>query len=190
MELDKNQETDVWWGAYAGRTMVPSLVLCGLVTAAVLGTGAYLALARDPPPLHLRYTAYGLLTALWLVQLLRLGHRTISLTYRLTTHRLLRDHGFIRPAAGEVPLACVTAVRVKRTALERLLGVGRVLVVARDQARPLILHGVHRPERIALKIRRCVELARQQTKGCLEAEKQFPGLLRQAGGNGGGAHIN
>jgi hypothetical protein len=189
MALEKTQEVDVWWGAYAGRTMVPSFVLCGLVTAAVLGGGAYLALAYDPPPLHLRYIAYALLAALWLVQLLRCGYRTISITYRLTTHRLLRDHGFIRPAAGEVLLACITAVRVKRSPLERLLGVGRVIVVSEEKAGRLVLHGVHRPERIALKIRRWVEHARQQGKSCQEARKDFPGILRAEHAELGGKEL-
>src|SRR5436190_23066459 len=29
---DENQETDIWWGAYAGRTMIPSFVICALLT--------------------------------------------------------------------------------------------------------------------------------------------------------------
>jgi hypothetical protein len=102
----------------------------------------------------------------------------VSLTYRLTTHRLLRDHGFVRPAAGEVPLACVTAVRVERRGLQRWLGLGHIIVASQDNAAPLVLEAVYGPDRIADKIRRCAERARQRAKSCEAATQQFPGLLR------------
>jgi hypothetical protein len=178
MDRDENQEVDVWWGAYAGRTMAPSFVLCGLATVALLAAAAYLWTAYDLPPLQVRYTAYGLIAALWLVQLLLWGYRTVSLTYRLTTHRLLRDHGFVRPAAGELPLACITTVRVERTALERLLGVGRIVIVSQHNGEPLVLDGVRQPDHIAVRIRRCVEHAQQVAKSCPEAEKTIDGQLR------------
>jgi hypothetical protein len=177
MDRDENQEVDVWWGAYAGRTMAPSFVLCGLATVALLAAAAYLWTAYDLPPLLVRYTAYGLIAALWLVQLLLWGSRTVSFTYRLTTHRLLRDHGFVRPAAGELPLARITGVRVERTALERLLGVGRIVIVSQGNSEPLVLDGVRGPDHIAVRIRRCVEHARNQANSSLKAEKAIGGQL-------------
>src|SRR6266496_3749622 len=34
--LDENQETDLWWGSYAGRAMAPGFIICALLTGLLI----------------------------------------------------------------------------------------------------------------------------------------------------------
>ncbi len=152
------QETDVWWGAYAGRTMLPSFIGCALLTAALiafwLGWVEYHASA-----LEARYTAYAVIGSLWLVQLGRWLYRILTRTYRLTTRRLYLERTFFHVPARVVNLEQVRAVDVGSSALERRLKVGRLyLRTDNPQLSELTLEGVHEPDRIATRIR---ELAKQ-----------------------------
>src|SRR5215471_21703691 len=55
------EEVDLWWGSYAGRTMLPSFLVCLLATA-LIGWLTWLLL-----PGHLvKFAFFGLAGALWL----------------------------------------------------------------------------------------------------------------------------
>jgi hypothetical protein len=159
-EAPEAQEVDVWMGAYSGRALWPSFLACGLLTAALAGGAWYLWAVHQADPFLMKYLVYALATALWLYQLGRWAYRTVSRTYRLTTRHLYRDRGFQYPADGSVALSRVAAVRVDRTPLERLIGVGRVRVSVEGQPEALVLEGVYDPERVAHLIRETVRHAR------------------------------
>src|SRR5207248_260461 len=54
-ELVAAEEVEVWWGAYAGRTLLPGFVLCGLVTVGLMGA---LYVWGDPQHPNPRYVTY------------------------------------------------------------------------------------------------------------------------------------
>src|SRR5438876_2032340 len=85
------EEIDVWWGAYSGWTMLPSMTLCVALTSFLaVGLWAW-------GPHGYRQLLFLLLgTALWLVQGLRFFWRVFGSSYRLTSRRLFRDRGFLR----------------------------------------------------------------------------------------------
>jgi membrane protein YdbS with pleckstrin-like domain len=143
--------------------MLPSVVLCGTATLLIGGAALYLWSVRGLPALPVRYALYGLLGILWLLELLLLGYRVIFFSYRLTTHHLFRDHGFHRASDTFIDLAAISTVRVRRGPLERLLGVGRVIVTYQGrESGALVLEGVPVPKRVALKIRNQAEAARRR----------------------------
>lgn len=152
-EDDTLQEHDVWWGSYAGSAMVPSFVLCGVVTASiVLLTGSgYLLFGLGGK--EMRYTAYALIAPLWLFQFLRWLYRVGSFNYRLTSRRLFRSRGFLYPVEEAVLLADVTQVVVEQTLWERRFRIGSVRIFREKKGLPsLVLEGVREPERIAVEI--------------------------------------
>lgn len=164
-DVDPDQELDVWWGAYAGRAMLFSFTLCALLTLAVAAGGWYFWHVRGQSAYFMRHVVLGLTGAIWFVQGLRWAYRTVSINYRLTTHRLFRDRGFHNPTAGTVILERVTDVAVEpRTALEQLVHVGRIRVTSEDDTPPLVLEGVYQPEHVAAEIRRQVQRARERWK--------------------------
>jgi hypothetical protein len=156
---DAEQETDVWWGSYAGRAMVPSFLVCGLLSAAFAVGAWYIADAFPDIPYPPRYLAYVLTALVWLVQMLRWGYRTVTINYRLTTRRLFRDDGFTKPSRV-VELARMKAVAVEQLGpLARRLGIGRLRIDA-EETPPLVLDAVRQPEAVAEQIRGTAARAR------------------------------
>jgi hypothetical protein len=154
----RGEETDLWWGSYSGWTMLPSFVLCALITG-VAAVGMYL-LASDygHGPALARHEFYAAAAVLWLWQLLRWARRAVGLTYRLTTQRLFGPEGFLYPRGPVVALSEVTAVLIEQSRMERWLDVGQLRVLTREGAQ-VLLAGVREPHRIAALIGRCAERA-------------------------------
>ncbi|MBV9125179.1 MAG: PH domain-containing protein [Planctomycetes bacterium] len=164
--VEGGQEVDVWWGSYAGRTLWPSFVVCGWLTLGI-GWAAWRWWSLYPDrPFLVRYSAYGLAAIVWGVQLLRWAYGTVSINYRLTTRRLLRDRGFRHPAAGCIELERITAVEVRHGFGERLVNVGALWIWSEDgSSGPLVLEGVLRPKAVAALIRSRVRRARARHPG-------------------------
>jgi membrane protein YdbS with pleckstrin-like domain len=139
-----DEEVEVWWGSYAARTMLPSFVVC-LVLTVLIDLVCWLLLPRP----FLRWSVVSLTGLVWLVQLLRWLRRILGYNYRLTDRRLFVEHGLVAPVTAEAELTRVKALKVGRGYLNRLLGVGRVAVYLDDDAQlPLILDGVRQPGQI------------------------------------------
>jgi membrane protein YdbS with pleckstrin-like domain len=147
------EEVEVWWGSYAGRTMVPGFLVCLLATTGLIIAVYAWGGARNP-----RQLAYLISSPLWLVQTGRWLYRMTAFNYRLTNRRLFVSRAF-RTAADVVDLARVERVRVERGPLERRLGVGRVYVEAAGTP-PLVLRGVLHPNAVAGQISDQVQQAR------------------------------
>jgi membrane protein YdbS with pleckstrin-like domain len=148
------EETDVWWGSYSGRTILPGFLLCLLLTVLLLILDWYLGTRWRRSDL-ISSTVLSLIGALWFFQVTRCVYRMIAVNYRLTSRRLLYTRGFKLPDYRAVELADVAEVWVVRGSLERLLGVGRIYVGTREgKASPLVLEGVLGPDRVARLIRR------------------------------------
>jgi membrane protein YdbS with pleckstrin-like domain len=136
-----DEEVDVWWGGYAARTMVPSLVVCVVLTV-LIDLMCWLTLPRY----LLRWSVVSLTGLLWLVQTLRWLHHLLGYNYRLTTRRLYVEHGLFAPETAVADLDRIKAVKVAASLLQRRLGVGKVAVYVDDDAQlPLILDGVLHP---------------------------------------------
>jgi len=149
--LDPTVETDLWWGGFCGWTMLPSFVVCGVLTVGLI-FGAYLLWSDfGQAPALARLEFYAVAAALWLFQLVRWVYRLVGFNFRLTTRRLFWSRGFLYPPTRPVDLKDVQGVRVLQSALERWLGVGRVGVQAKE---PALLVGVWEPEQVAERIRR------------------------------------
>lgn len=153
-----SEEVDVWWGGYSGWAMLPSFVICALLTLAAVSGGYLLWTDYGQRPAVVRDEFYVVTGLLWLVQLLRWTHPVVGITYRLTTRRLFCGEGFLYPRRPHVELTEIGAVLVEQTAVERWLGIGRLRVVA---SRAILLPGVRDPHRIAAIIGHCAERAQK-----------------------------
>ncbi len=177
-ERDRGPETDeidIWWGSYAGRTMLPGFLLCLLLTISLLALDWYLETRNRRSDL-VSSAVLGLAGALWLFEGSRWVYRMIAVNYRLTNRRLLCTHGFKLPDSWAVELARVTEVAVVCGPLERLLGVGRICIqVQNGKSRPFVLDGVLAPERVARTIRRRVQQAWANTKHATEDAEERRG---------------
>jgi hypothetical protein len=160
-EAEEVEEVDLWWGGYAGRTVVPEFVLAGLLTVALVGLAWYSGAWKGAD--RLRSLMPILLGGFWLFQVARWLYRVLTANYRLTTRRLLCECGFGHPARPGIELNQVSQIVVERRLFERLAGVGRLRIVVQDGAvPPLILEGVPDPEQVAMLIRRQVQHVRER----------------------------
>lgn len=154
------EESDVWWGSYAGRTMLPGFLVCLALTVLLLALDWYLESRRSRSDL-LSSAFLSLAGAIWLFQGTRWLYRILAINYRLTNRRLLYTRGFNLPETWAIDLAHVAEVSVRRGPLERLLGVGRITIQVKDaDSSRFVLDGVLAPEHVARTLRRRVRHAR------------------------------
>lgn len=152
------EEVDLWWGGYSARAMVPTFVLCALLTVAIIVlAGSLWGEAHPQLVWHLSMVS---VTCVWIYAVARAAYLMAALNYRLTTRGLYRDRGFYKPADGDIPLIHVRQVLVERNAVEHVLGLGKVRVLG-DDGRAIIFEGLLHPENVAADIRQAVEQARK-----------------------------
>jgi membrane protein YdbS with pleckstrin-like domain len=150
------EESDVWWGSYAGRAMLPGFLVCLVLTILLLALDWYLESRRSRSDL-LSSAFLSLAGAIWLFQGTRWLYRILAINYRLTNRRLMYTQGFNLPETWAIDLAHITEVSVKRGPLERLLGVGRITIQVKDaDSSRFVLDGVLAPEHVARTLRRRV----------------------------------
>jgi hypothetical protein len=161
-EIDRDvsdEEVDLWWGSFSGRTLAPDFVICGLLTVTTLGLAWYFRTWHGASVV--RSVALVLTGLFWCAELAHVAYRCIAVNYRLTTRALYYDYGFFWPVRIEHSLSDIAQVVVERNLFERLLGVGRLRVLAKDAALPqVVFQGVRDPDRIAMEIRKQVEKVR------------------------------
>jgi hypothetical protein len=151
-DADAHQEHDVWWGSYSGRAMLPSFLVCAVLTLGIV-VGAWCWYRMFGNGDAMRYTAYGLVGPVWLFQLLRWLYRVTCLNYRLTSRRMFRTRGFLYPPDEAVQLVDVNRVTVEQTPWERKLKIGSIrLMRDRKGVPPMELKGVRHPEWVAAEI--------------------------------------
>src|SRR5262245_51665846 len=146
-------EVDVWWGGYAGRTMVPWLVVCALLTAA-FALAAWLLARSGFSSSAIRYGFYVVTGTTWLIGVCLGAYRCVAVTYRLTNHRLYLDRGFYRSAFHVIDLRSVTRVEVEQGLWDRWLGIGSLRISLAAQASHVYVTGLREPARLAKEIRR------------------------------------
>lgn len=156
----KEEESDLWWGGYDPRALLPGVLLCLLLTIGIiiLTWGVWIEWANQSwKSYRVREITYFLIAALWLIQLGRWMARLVAISYRLTTHRLFLERSF-RPCTGEVvELAAITDIAIEQKPWERGLNVGRIRITSQKPGMGTIfLPGVFMPERIATMMRKAV----------------------------------
>ena len=95
--------------------------------------------------------------------LLGVWYRTAATRYRLTTQRLFAQKGLVAKHLEEVELFRVKDVTLSQGFIQRLLGVGSVVVLSTDDTAPrLELAGILRPVEVKETLRNAFRAARQR----------------------------
>lgn len=145
----QSQETEIWWGGYCPWTMVPSLLVSFLLTGVIAWWG-WTFVQRE----NVRLAILSLTGLVWLVQTMRFGYRFFGRNYHLTTRRLVQDWGLLNKGIRFLLLEDVESVKVERSNLEELLGVGRIVIRPRDPKQPpMVWSGVRHSGEVAERIR-------------------------------------
>lgn len=153
-----SEEVDVWWGGYSSWAMLPSWLVCVLLTMVIVVLSRLL-LARSEALI----TVLGLTGALWLGQLTRWLYRLFSFNYRLTNRRLYVSRGFLYPGLLRINLTQVRSVAVRRSNASYLTGVGDIVLEVEGQP-AVTLQGVFDPRTVARVVEATREGARLEEK--------------------------
>ena len=158
-------DEEVAWRGYSGWAMLPSFLLCFLLTLLLLPGRWFLDDWRGVTNEVGTFALFGTTAALWIFQVVRWGYRAITYTYRLTNRHLYVDHGFLYRPEVAIDLARVAGVKWGGNPLGHLLRVGWVEVTLDGDSQPVLLTGVSRPLRFADALRTHAKEAREQSVG-------------------------
>src|SRR5215470_6571479 len=94
MSSDPSQP-DLAWRGYSGWAMLPSFLVCLLLSAVLLMSSWFFDEAKGIVHQIGSLTVFALAVAIWIVQLFRWFYRGACYVYRLTPHSLFVDRGFL-----------------------------------------------------------------------------------------------
>ncbi len=142
---EEDREEELWEGGYSPRAMAANWLLSGVVTLMLVVIWAW----KVRNGLAWAGLAVGLLL-LWLVQLLLLAYRRMSVHYELTNQRLVHQKGILRRVTDRVELIDVDDITFEQGLIDRLTGVGTIRVISSDRTHPeLLLQGIESVREVA-----------------------------------------
>jgi membrane protein YdbS with pleckstrin-like domain len=127
-------EKELWQGGYGSRAMIGAWAMTGLVTLLLLAI--WIWQVRDS---RLWIALVIVILLIWLYQLLVLARRRLSVSYQLTTQRLIHVSGILRRVTDRLQVIEIDDITVEQGLLERLVGVGSIRIASADRTHPVLL---------------------------------------------------
>lgn len=162
--LNPADETDLWQGRASWKHFGIAVLAWALYAILVIIAG--FMLRGQPDNLH---SWLGGLMALLicvpgLVIAWKVFYSVFSVRYRLTTQRLFIERGLLARTIDQTELIRVDDVRVHKSILDRMFGVGTVEVRSTDNTNPeLRIEGIKAPDDIAEHIRHHMRVLRKKS---------------------------
>jgi uncharacterized membrane protein YdbT with pleckstrin-like domain len=137
-------EEDLWSGAYAPMAMVMHFVGAAILTILALVGASF---AGGP----MAWTVVGIGAAVVFGYLiLLLLYRRLSIRYRLTSQRLLRDTGIISKRGDHLLVVNIDDVTVHQNLFDRIFGLGTIELNTNDKTTPIVnMLGIENPRFVA-----------------------------------------
>ncbi len=138
-------EQDLWIGGYSPKAMYGSWI------GAAVATFAAVVVVAVWQNTGFAWTVVGIVAAVvWSALLLVLVYRRASVSYRLTTQRFFHEKGFLSRTTDRVEVIDIDDITVKQGFIERLLGVGTVIISSSDRTEPeLPVAGIDQVKQVA-----------------------------------------
>lgn len=147
-------DVELWKASYSPWGMIGTWMTLGIITIIVFVVDILLMrgpLKNQVGPLW--GITLGLVAIAWLVFLAIAWYRKMTIQYRLTTYRFYHRKGFVFRTVDSMEVIDIDDIAMHQNLLERLVGVGRVILRTKDPSDPfLVLHGVPNPEEAFKKI--------------------------------------
>ena len=152
-------EPDLAWKGYSSAAMLPSFLVCLLLSALLLTGGWFFEEVRGLGEEEGSFIFFAATVAVWVVQAVRWLYRGASYVYRLTPRHVFLDWGFLYYPVPPVPLGQVVAVTWGYAFWGRPFRVGWVRLRV-EGGREECLVGIKRPRAFAELIEKHVRQAR------------------------------
>jgi len=147
-------ETELWsgrtsWKHYAGR--IGLWVVANILFSALIG---WIASARKWELSWVIWTVLAGVVVSGLIFIIPVFLRIISRRYRLTSQRLFIERGILSQTIDQTELIRVDDVRLEKTLLDRIFGLGTVSLLSTDVSdRLVVIEGVNNAEKVAESVR-------------------------------------
>lgn len=139
-------DVELWRGRYSGWAMFPTWVLLVLITAGVIFLGVVVS-RRMEHPLTVWAVLMGIVVLLWLYHLALYLYRRYTVSYRLTTYRFFNEKGLLFRSVNSMEVIDIDDMSLEQNLLERIVGVGRVVLRTKDPSDPFfVIRGLQKPE--------------------------------------------
>jgi uncharacterized membrane protein YdbT with pleckstrin-like domain len=127
------QEEELWEGGFSPKAMYGRMMLLAVITAACLIAAAVLG----STPVGWLAVAAGI-AVLWGAVGLSIVYRRMAVHYRLTRYRLFHERGVVARVMDRLETIDIDDVIVKQTLLDRVLGIGTIIVMTSDRTAPQV----------------------------------------------------
>jgi len=142
-------EKDLWTGAYSPKAMTGQFIGAGIIAILALVGGSFL-----PPFGWIVAAIASLLIFAYLAAVL--FYRHMSIRYRLTNQRLLRDTGILTRTGDHLLVINIDDVTVHQSIFDRMFGLGTIKLNTKDTTTPILLmQGIENPRHVADMIDEC-----------------------------------
>jgi len=152
-ESDKEVDNEqmLWEGSYSGKSMIGTWILAVLGSGALIGIAAALHMTPLVAFAPVIWIAVGGLIGCWWVYLFCvLLYRKWSVHYELTDQRFIHRTGILSRRTDRIELIDIDDVSFSQGFIERLAGVGAILISSSDQSHPeLLMRGIASVEEIS-----------------------------------------
>lgn len=140
-----DREDALWNGSYSHLAMIGTWIGGAVMTVALV----ILGLLANAPGSGWLWILLGI-GLMWLAMAAWYGYRRLSVHYRLSTQRLVTETGLLWRTVDRVELIDVDDVTYRQGPIERLLGVGTILISSSDTTSPeLELPGIENVTEVA-----------------------------------------
>ncbi|MHC4093674.1 MAG: PH domain-containing protein [Planctomycetota bacterium] len=164
-EVDTGAEVEVWvgrthWKHFAGR--ISLWVLANAALSVLIG---WVASGADWLGWRGALVVIALLLVVSAVLVLgRVLTTILGLRYRLTSQRLFLERGILSQTVDQTELIRVDDVRLQKTMLDRVFGLGSVHILSTDASdRATVIQGIADPENVAESIRKRMRTMRKKS---------------------------
>jgi len=137
------EEQNLWQGGYSGKDMYETWILYAVITLLLLILSVWAQTA------WVSWASVMVVILLWLYGALTLLYRKLSVSYRVTNRRLLHEKGFLWRITDRIELIDIDDVTLKQSPIDRLCGVGTIVITSSDRTHPvLVMPGIKDARRV------------------------------------------
>ena len=145
VSTEDEPEKELWQGGYSARAMIGGWFITSLITIVLLVGAIWGNFGRT-----LWYIVVFAILFSWLYLLLLLAYRRSNVRYVLTNQRFVHEKGFLRRVTDRVEVIDIDDITFTQGVLERLVGVGTIIVASSDRTHPqLIMPGIENVKEVA-----------------------------------------
>ncbi|MGQ9605453.1 MAG: PH domain-containing protein [Thermogutta sp.] len=139
-------DVELWRGRYSGWAMFPTWVFLVLITGGAIFLGVVVS-QRMEHRLTVWAVLMGIVVLLWLYHLAVYLYRRYTVSYRLTTYRFFNEKGLLFRSVNSMEVIDIDDMSLEQNLLERIAGVGRVVLRTKDPSDPFfVIRGLQKPE--------------------------------------------